>query len=555
VNHPRDANGGAGTAPDRWDEEFDVVVVGFGGAGACAAIQAADEGARVLVLERFAGGGATRRSGGVIYAGGGTAPQRSAGFQDDPEKMLDYLRREAGDAVDEATLRAFCERSLENIRWLESNGVAFPEKFFPQKTTQPPSGYGLYFSGNEKQLSRRWPPIPRGHVPGGAGMTGGVLYEALRKAALARKIDVRRRSRPVRLIVDGGGAVTGLEVLTLSGAAPVRTLHALLHGLCFVFHSCFSILEGLERAAGRITRVRARGGVVICAGGFVFNPKMLAGHARPYARCMPIGTPGDDGSGIRLGQSAGGAVGAMDACAASRFICPPEAFVSGILVGASGERFCDESLYGATLSRHIALQPGGFAYLIIDSKHLGRARGQMKREERLLGRSLGEIFSGRMNALIFRKATAFINMRINRKKSRSLEKLEAKLGMPSGSLVRSVAENNAAIGRGEEDRFGKAREFLDPIAEPPFYAVDCSLASRLFPGPCFTLGGLRVDGLSAQVLRVDGSPIPGLYAAGRSAAGVCSSSYVSGLSLADCVFSGRNAGKSAAAAGRCNAGP
>ncbi len=52
-----------------WDETFDVVVCGFGGAGACAAIEAADEGARVLVLERFEGGGATRKSGGVIYAG------------------------------------------------------------------------------------------------------------------------------------------------------------------------------------------------------------------------------------------------------------------------------------------------------------------------------------------------------------------------------------------------------------------------------------------------------------------------------------------------------
>jgi 3-oxo-5alpha-steroid 4-dehydrogenase len=58
----------------------------------------------------------------------------------------------------------------------------------------------------------------------------------------------------------------------------------------------------------------------------------------------------------------------------------------------------------------------------------------------------------------------------------------------------------------------------------------------------FSIGGLRVDGATGAVLTADGSVIPGLYAAGRAAVGLCSNSYVSGLSLADCVFSGRRAG-------------
>ncbi|MBK8412686.1 MAG: FAD-binding protein [Sandaracinaceae bacterium] len=93
------------------------------------------------------------------------------------------------------------------------------------------------------------------------------------------------------------------------------------------------------------------------------------------------------------------------------------------------------------------------------------------------------------------------------------------------------------------------------MLQPPFDAIDCSLDSALFPGPCLTLGGLRVDGLCGRALRADGSEIPGLYAAGRSAVGVASRSYVSGLSLADCVFSGRNAGRDAAErAARAGAG-
>jgi 3-oxo-5alpha-steroid 4-dehydrogenase len=70
---------------------------------------------------------------------------------------------------------------------------------------------------------------------------------------------------------------------------------------------------------------------------------------------------------------------------------------------------------------------------------------------------------------------------------------------------------------------------------------------RLFyPAPVLTLGGLVVAPGSGQVLRPDGRPVDGLYAAGRTAAGLCSRSYVSGLSLADCVFSGRRAGHHAA---------
>ncbi|MDQ3786759.1 MAG: FAD-binding protein, partial [Actinomycetota bacterium] len=77
----------------------------------------------------------------------------------------------------------------------------------------------------------------------------------------------------------------------------------------------------------------------------------------------------------------------------------------------------------------------------------------------------------------------------------------------------------------------------------PFALIDVSYGPRLgYPCPVLTLGGLRVDEETGQV-----TGVPGLYAAGRTAVGICSNSYVSGLSLADCVFSGRRAGRHAAA--------
>ena len=81
-----------------WDDEVDVVVVGFGGAGACAAIEAADNGSSVMVIERFSGGGASKASGGIVYAGG-TTHQKEAGFDDTPENMFNYLKMEVKDAV------------------------------------------------------------------------------------------------------------------------------------------------------------------------------------------------------------------------------------------------------------------------------------------------------------------------------------------------------------------------------------------------------------------------------------------------------------------------
>jgi FAD binding domain len=95
--------------PGDWDVEADVVVVGFGAAGACAALEAASAGGSVLVLDRFGGGGATALSGGVVYAGGGTPQQRAAGVTDSPGAMFGYLRTEVGDAVPTPTLREFCD--------------------------------------------------------------------------------------------------------------------------------------------------------------------------------------------------------------------------------------------------------------------------------------------------------------------------------------------------------------------------------------------------------------------------------------------------------------
>jgi 3-oxo-5alpha-steroid 4-dehydrogenase len=135
--------------------EYDIIVVGFGCAGACAALEAASHGKRVLLVDRFTGGGSTKRSGGVLYAGGGTRAQKEVGIEDDPENMFRYVRQENGGAVDDSTIRQFCEDSAENFAWLEQVvGVPFVNAdgksiYYAQKTSYPPSFATLYSSGNE----------------------------------------------------------------------------------------------------------------------------------------------------------------------------------------------------------------------------------------------------------------------------------------------------------------------------------------------------------------------------------------------------------------------
>jgi len=183
------------------EEQVDVVVVGLGVAGTAAAIEAAEGGARVVAIDRWGRGGASARSGGVIYAGGGTEQQRAAGFDDDAEQMRRYLALEEGVPVDDARLRRFCERSLEDHGWLSVHGVSVPMGFDPAKAVVPvDDGTGLYYSGNEKHYAASVPAMPRGHRVAGAGMSGHDLVAELHRAAAAAGVDVRAPARLVELV-------------------------------------------------------------------------------------------------------------------------------------------------------------------------------------------------------------------------------------------------------------------------------------------------------------------------------------------------------------------
>jgi 3-oxo-5alpha-steroid 4-dehydrogenase len=136
-----------------------------------------------------------------------------------------------------------------------------------------------------------------------------------------------------------------------------------------------------------------------------------------------------------------------------------------------------------------------------------------------------------------------VNLYLNGRNADTLRELAVRIGVPPEQMEATLHRYNDDAGSDTPDLLGKASHLVEPLVRPPFRAIPVHLNSTLFPAPTITLGGLDVDNLTQQVRRVDGSAIEGLLAVGRCAAGIASRSYVSGLSVADCIFSGRNAGQ------------
>lgn len=463
-----------------WDTEVDVVVVGLGCAGACAAIEAADAGADVLVLEAAAmGGGTSAMSGGLLYLGGGTPIQEACGYTDSAEDMEVFLLAACGPDADADKVHAYCQGSVGHYHWLVDHGVPFEARFHPEPSREPPDDSGLVFSGGEDSwpFTDIAPAVPRGHHPKFADAAGGFLMQQLIGALAATSARVQTDAVVERLVVDDreGAGVVGVE----------------------------ATIDGTRRT------IRARGGVVLTAGGFIFNREMVTEHCPEALRCnMPIGTPFDDGRGIRMGEGAGGAVVGLDRVEVGIPFTPPRSLVRGIVVNAEGRRFINEDTYAGRLGQEFLLRQDGQVYFVHDD------------------------------------STFAVNIAGYKPKwvAETAAELETMIGLPSGSLQATLDRYNQFAPSGADPDFHKAPEWVTPL-EPPYGVVDLRV-EKSFYAP-FTLGGLVTDADSA-VLDADGNPIVGLFAAGRTTAGIAAGGYVSGISLGDGTFFGRRAGASAA---------
>jgi len=257
---------------------------------------------------------------------------------------------------------------------------------------------------------------------------------------------------------------------------------------------------------------------------------MIKKYAPQFVGGSPLGTMCDDGSGIQMAQAIGAKTELMDRVSAWRFINPPESFVKGILVGPSGKRICNEMLYGAQVGERMMKEHHGKAWLLLDNT-MYKASGKDLNFEK---------------ALWFQIATGLCFRFFGSKKANTIQALATKTGIDAGPLLETFAAYNSRAQAGEADPMGKPKAFIQPLVQAPFYAINVSYDYFYSPCPSLTFGGLAVNEQSGLVKHENGNDIKGLYAAGRTAVGIPSNGYVSGLSIADCIFSGRRAAKHAA---------
>jgi 3-oxo-5alpha-steroid 4-dehydrogenase len=476
-----------------WSDDVDVIVIGFGIAGGCAAVSAAAAGARVLVLERAAAaGGTSSMAGGHFYLGGGTAVQEATGHTDSPEEMYKYLVAAAREP-DHEKIRAYSDGSVEHFNWLEDLGFQFERSFYPGKVVVPPGTEGLSYTGNEKV----WPfceqaePAPRGHsvpVPGELGGAAMVI-DLLVKRADDLGVHIRYETGVTNLVVDDD-AVVGVtwKRFTETGAAKANS-------------------------------------VIIAAGGFAMNPDMVAEHTPALAQerrtkhhgtVAPyiLGNPHDDGLGIRLGVSAGGVAKDMDQLFITAAAYPPEILLTGVIVNKEGERFVAEDSYHSRTSAFVLEQPDQTAYLIVDEAH-------MQMPEMPLIKFLDGY--------------------------ETVAELETALGIPAGKLAATLDRYNENAATGADPDFHKQPEYVAAQDNGPWAVFDLSLGRAMYSG--FTMGGLAVS-VDGEVLRGDGGTIRGLYAAGACASNIAQDGkgYASGTQLGEGSFFGRRAGEHAARA-------
>ena len=360
-----------------WADEADVVIVGFGGAGVSAALEATCGGRERPGRGSIRGWRRNRDERRRHLRGRNASPARGGlrrlRGRDVP---LPRVRGHAGPRRDAAPLLRGEQRRRRVARkaWrtLRLDGV------YGKRIAYPPEGYFLYYSGMEKfrDIAK---PIPRGHRTYGKGPTGRFLFPPLRAAALEAGVRLLTHAPARRLVVDAAGRVVGIEVQALSDdqhaahqaifrkVNPYKMLNGRPAEAAVV--ECREFEKTCTGRAASAARARRRD---TGRGWLQLQPRAVRA-LRPivrkaYPELVRGGTMGCDGSGIELGVSAGGGLSHMERMFVTKGISPPEPYVAGVLVNAEGRRFITEDAYLGNVGCAVAEQPNeGAAWLVLDS--------------------------------------------------------------------------------------------------------------------------------------------------------------------------------------------
>jgi succinate dehydrogenase/fumarate reductase flavoprotein subunit len=480
---------------DKWDVEADVVVVGFGAAGAAASVTAHDLGAKVVLLEKAPEG---REGGNTRVAGQGYLNTSST------DKAIAYLTALCGPyTVPEAMVRAWAEEMGRNNEWLAGLGGD------PQEHQHQPVGI-------------EFPDLPGADCVHKFhdGPTYGYSYtwQLFERLVKQRPIDILYET-PGKKLIQHDVTKEILGVRARSGNASVK--------------------------------VKARRGVVLTCGGFENNQKMIRNYLPGVPYCYTSGTPYNEGDGIAMAMSVGADLWHMNNYAGpSMALKVPEIPTTFsmqalhfskqmpggmIVVGPDARRFTDEKFktrHGKVPvnGRWLPLSTPCPMFMIFDhslfsagplyDKHPSHGWTQIMERYDWSEDNSAELAKGWI------------------KSADSLAGLAPVVGLDPRVLVDTVGRWNCSCEVQHDAEFRRTL-MLAPIVKPPFYAVELS------PSMLNTQGGPRRNE-RGQIVRPDGTPIPRLYSAGELGS-IYSYLYQGTGNIGECLAFGRISGRNAAA--------
>ena len=476
--------------PDKWDYEADVVVVGFGGAGAAAAISAHDLGAQVLLLEKAP---ESKAGGNTITAGG-----EAFSHQDIPSAIEYLIALNGPYTVPEDMIEVWAHK-------MKDNGIFMREAL-----------------GCESVTWKKWEEFPE--LPGvlnAGGWTAGKkpsngwgkdLYELFKSNVIKRDINVWYEAPGKKLIQD-----------------PVKK----------------EIIGVIVEKAGDSIYVKAKKAVVLTCGGFENNQEMHKNYL-PVPYVYPIGTPYNTGDGIKMALAVGADLWHMNNLAGPLigFKTPeipvilngPPPF-KGIRIGPDGKRFMNEmqhSRHGKILLNGIWVPtptPLPMHAIFDETVRLGGPFNSNRRAP-LGWANVMKIYSwSRDNSIEIEKGWII--------QADNIRELAMKINIDPEVLEETKNEFNRFCKTGEDLDFGRPESTLNAIDTPPYYAMEMS------PGILNTQGGPRRN-KHAQILDTEGNPILRLYSAGELGS-MYSYCYNGGGNLGEAIAFGRIAGENASA--------
>ena len=490
-------------------KEADVVIVGAGGAGMTAAMTASDAGKSVIILESQAmvGGNSVRSTGGMNAAK--TVYQDENEFAEGAgvEKML---KSAADNYADNEFITSLAATVAQQWADYQANPVGYFDSVELMELDTMVGGKGI----NNPELVKT---LVEGTAPAIDWLDENGM--SLHNVAAFGGASVKRIHRPVN--EEGKVVSVGAYLIPLMEKACQD------RGVEFILNTTADTIltdangqavgvSGTDKDGNTVT-VNAKA-VILATGGFGANLDMVASYKPELKGFMTTNAPGIQGQGIAMATAIGAATVDMEQIQIHPTVEANTAALiteglrgdGAILVNANGERFTDEVSTRDKVSAAEIAQPGSFSWLIVDQA-MADASNVIQ----------GYITKGYT------------------KQGATYEELAKEIEVDPAAFAATLEKWNGCVEAKTDADFGRT-SFANPLNTAPYYAIKVSA------GVHHTMGGVVINS-STEVLKEDGSVIPGLFAAGEVTGGVHGANRLGGTAVADFVVFGRIAGSSAAA--------